>query len=386
MKTTLTLIAALCLLHAMSLQAQVIPFTSDRWTIEAQGHIIDAYEGMQNAMLLQGGKAWINDLNFKNGIIEFDLYLSERRGFPGVMFRMQDDNNYEEFYIRPHLSGMPDAMQYTPVYGANSAWQLYHDQSEFVNDGEISFKMKEWDGFNTVYTYPYDRWLHVKLVISGARADVYFDHEEKPALQIRELRRGISGGGVGIKTGVSPFYFANFTVTPMENGDLTPMHPWVSTIDQHRITKWQISSLLEETQLNNAYKIQQSVLDTLTWDTADAENSGVVNISALRALTNRKLNTVLAKITLNSQGDRTKRLDFGYSDRVKVYCNGQLIYSGDNSYLTRDYRYLGTIGYFDSVYLPLKNGRNEIVLAVSETFGGWGVQGRLENIDGILVE
>ena len=52
------------------------------------------------------------------------------------------------------------------------------------------------------------------------------------------------------------------------------------------------------------------------------------------------------------------------------------LYRGDDSYRLRDYRFLGSIGWFDTVYLPLQAGPNELVLAVSETFGGWGVQAR----------
>ena len=35
-----------------------------------------------------------------------------------------------------------------------------------------------------------------------------------------------------------------------------------------------------------------------------------------------------------------------------------VVYAGDNRYRSRDYRYLGTIGYFDQVYLPLAAGDN----------------------------
>jgi hypothetical protein len=31
----------------------------------------------------------------------------------------------------------------------------------------------------------------------------------------------------------------------------------------------------------------------------------------------------------------------------------------------------------DAVYLPLKQGRNDIVFAVTEFFGGWAFSGRL---------
>ena len=64
-----------------------------------------------------------------------------------------------------------------------------------------------------------------------------------------------------------------------------------------------------------------------------------------------------------------------------MYLNGTLIYAGDNTYLTRDYRYLGTIGLFDSVVLPLDNGDNELIIAVSEAFGGWGIMGQLSRIE-----
>ena len=66
-----------------------------------------------------------------------------------------------------------------------------------------------------------------------------------------------------------------------------------------------------------------------------------------------------------------------------MFFNDKLFYSGNNTYRTRDYRYLGSIGYFDEVYLPLKAGRNEIIMAVSESFGGWGIMAKLENMEGI---
>jgi hypothetical protein len=54
---------------------------------------------------------------------------------------------------------------------------------------------------------------------------------------------------------------------------------------------------------------------------------------------------------------QSKRLDFGFSDRVRVYLNGNLLFSADDSYRSRDYRFLGSIGWFDSLWLPLAAGR-----------------------------
>ena len=97
----------------------------------------------------------------------------------------------------------------------------------------------------------------------------------------------------------------------------------------------------------------------------------------------RVLNTVLAQATIQSDIDQIKRLNFGYSDRVKVYLNGQLLYSGNKAFRARDYRFLGTIGFLNNLFLPLKKGDNNLVIAVSETFGGWGLQAKFSDIDSI---
>jgi hypothetical protein len=58
---------------------------------------------------------------------------------------------------------------------------------------------------------------------------------------------------------------------------------------------------------------------------------------------------------------------------------------GDDTYRSRDYRFLGSIGYWDSLYLPLEAGENELVVAVSEDFGGWGVQARFPDASGLTL-
>jgi hypothetical protein len=35
------------------------------------------------------------------------------------------------------------------------------------------------------------------------------------------------------------------------------------------------------------------------------------------------------------------------------------------------------------VYLPLKKGHNEIWIAVSEDFGGWGIKGLIPDLTGL---
>ncbi|MFK7843965.1 MAG: hypothetical protein AB8G77_01595 [Rhodothermales bacterium] len=77
-----------------------VPFDSDAWEIAGNDTKLVNYKG-QPSLFAKGGGAVLNDVAFLNGIIEFDLAISESRGVPGVFFRMEDDNNFEEFYVRP---------------------------------------------------------------------------------------------------------------------------------------------------------------------------------------------------------------------------------------------------------------------------------------------
>lgn len=98
-------------------------------------------------------------------------------------------------------------------------------------------------------------------------------------------------------------------------------------------------------------------------------------------------NAVFGRTVIRSEREQVKRVDFGFRDRVWVYLNGRLLFLGDDTCRSRDHRFLGSIGYFDALFLPLVEGRNELVLAVSEVdFGGWGVQAQFEDLAGLEFE
>jgi hypothetical protein len=91
------------------------------------------------------------------------------------------------------------------------------------------------------------------------------------------------------------------------------------------------------------------------------------------------------KLTIQADEACTKVFEMGYGDRAVVILNGKLLYRGSARWRSCDYRYLGTIGLFDAVYLALEKGENVFVIAVSEDFGGWGVMGRFRDYGGIVV-
>ncbi|MBL7960292.1 hypothetical protein JNL27_08630, partial [bacterium] len=145
------------------LYAQVIPFDSPRWNIKAKESKIVDYLG-QKALYLNGGGAIIKDAGFTNGTIEFDIAVTGERGFMGAVWRLVDSANYENFYIRPHQSGNPDANQYTPVFNNIAAWQLYYGEA-----------------YSTPVKYVNNEWMHIKIAVSGKYAEVYIQDMEKPA-------------------------------------------------------------------------------------------------------------------------------------------------------------------------------------------------------------
>ena len=148
---------------------------------------------------------------------------------------------------------------------------------------------------------------------------------------------------------------------------------------------WFISSPLESKSLEQKYQLTESDKQKLSWKPLNSESTGVVNLARLQGLKG-DINTVFARVIIQSDSEQVKMLRFGFSDVVKAYFNDRLIYGSSAVFRSRDEHYLGTIGLFDKLYLPLKKGDNELWLAVSENFGGWGVKAQFENMTGIKIK
>lgn len=377
--TLITIVVLSSFLTATS--QNIIPFSDKRWKVESAGQMVEYYKGYE-CLYLKLGRATLPDVQFLNGVIEFDLCLTEQTSFSGFFFRQTKPGNYEEFYFRAHQSGNPDSYQYTPVFNGDPAWQLYHDQFDAVNDGYIHWKPKApLNGFNRVIEFPFDRWVHVKLLVKNDRSELYFDNK---LIGANKLLQEQKAGAIGVSSNIAAMRFANFSYTLTDNVEIKSQQELPNIIPANSITQWTVSNSFKEDVLQEKNMIDVSFINKLTWKKLAIENGGFANLARLSPVTDS--NTVIAKITIVSEKDQVRKLDFGYSDRVKVFCNGQAIYSGNNNFRTRDYRYLGTIGYFQSIYLSLKKGENTIMFAVSETFGGWGIMGKWENMEGIQVK
>jgi hypothetical protein len=82
---------------------------------------------------------------------------------------------------------------------------------------------------------------------------------------------------------------------------------------------------------------------------------------------------------VRAERDTVRRLAFGYSDDVTVFLNGRPVFAGRNGFRARHPSAAGLVTADDAVFLPLRRGENELVLAVAEEFGGWGFTARLDS-------
>jgi sugar lactone lactonase YvrE len=325
-----------------------VPFDSERWKVR-RGQLTE-HLGRPGFT----GRAVLEDVAFENGVIEVDVAFTGERDFAGIAFRMATDEDHEHFYIRPHNSGTPDALQYTPVFNGNSGWQLYNGP-----------------GFTATATVPSGEWVNVRLEVQGTRARVFLNEADQPALVVEELKRDPGRGWIGVTdfTGGQSF-FSNFSYTIDADLDFPAAAEKEEVVGM--LTDWELSPAFpyHEVDLESPPSLQG--LDDLDWARISSEQGGLVNISRLRRKTGPEPSVVFARTTLRAEKEQIRELTFGYSDAVVVFLNGKRIFTGVSTYRSRDARFLGAAGLFDSLYLPLEQGENELLLAVVEAFGGWG--------------
>jgi hypothetical protein len=331
-------------------------FDKSRWEFQAESATVVTQAGRQSLRLLNG-IAWLSE-RISDGTIELDMLLTGDMGFSGILFRMQDPRNYEHVYLRSHLSGMPDATQYEPVLNGTGAWQIYTGP-----------------GFNEAVPFATKKWVHLRLDFSDTGAALYVD-SDRPVQVFPRLKGPTGPGRIGVTSSIAPAYFANVRVTVRQPAITIP-NIAVAPVPPGAIRNWGVSTTIAESLVANAIRLPRHLVDSLSWVGGESTERGIVNLARYR-MRSASANTVLAAVELNALTATTQRLRFGFSDRVRVFLNGRLLYAGEDVFRSRDYRFLGTIGLFDQVALPLEPGPNVLVLAVSESFGGWGVVGALQ--------
>jgi len=352
-----------------------VPPDSPRWQLEGNAKPAE-YQG-RKCLLLDGGDAVLKDFEMRDGVIDVDVATPATRGFFGFDIRIApDQSNYEEIYLRQHKSGQPDAMQYTPVLGTGRNWQLFNGP-----------------GFTGAVDIPKAEWFHLRLEVTGAQAKLYVKDMDKPALVMDDLKSGVQKGQVALFTLTGETYFTNFTVKT------TPDAPWerhLPQMPQNTITKWSISPAYDGLARNLEAPLSDAEAKSMQWQDVEAEPPGFVVLYRYRQAPHPRvtfqgdfskrlepqpgMKVLYARTFIESDREQVKKLSIGYSDDVSVLLNGKILYRGRSAQGFRDPGFLGIVNpENDAVYLPLKKGRNELMLAVSELGGGCGFVCRLED-------
>ena len=349
---------------------------SPRWQVEGNAKPAD-YQG-RKCLRLDGGAAVLKDFELRDGVIDVDVATPASRGFFGIVFRVADEGATAEFvYLRQHKSGQPDAMQYTPILRTGLNWQLYKGP-----------------GFTGAVDIPRDVFFHLRLEVAGAQARLFVKDMTRPALVMSDLKTGVQKGGIALDALTGTTYFANFEVRT------TPDAPWerhLPPMPPGTLTRWSISPAYDALARDPERPLSRAESDAIAWQDVEAEPPGFVVLYRYRKAPHLRVSfdgdfskrlepqpgmqVVYARTTVDSDRDQVKRLEIGYSDDVSVFLNGRILYRGRSAQYFRDPAFLGIVNpENDAVYLPLKKGANELLLAVGEIGGGWGFICRLADV------
>jgi sugar lactone lactonase YvrE len=354
------LAALLLILTATAASAEIIPFDSDRWML-FNAEIVD-HEGRQCLI----GSAFLPGVAFTNGVIEYDIMVDGSRGYPGIRFRAANQFDYENFYIRPHVSNRPDALQYTAAFKGVAGWQLYNGP-----------------GYTAAAEIPTGEWIHVRLEIKDKRARVYFGDGEEPALVIDDLKHAVAPGSIALTSARDgSVRFADFSVTETDDLDLGPEPRPVH--QRGLITEWELSQTFRASDVDMETYPGDGLPEPLDWSPAATEAGGLLDITRYRPRRmGGEADLIFARVYLEAEQDEIRKFTIGYSDYVCAFLNGTPVFTGDSSYKSRNETFSGVVGLHDTLHLSLEKGRNELMLAVVETFGGWGLMGQ-DNADDYL--
>ncbi|MBW8299112.1 MAG: hypothetical protein K0M60_05885 [Hydrogenophaga sp.] len=156
--------------------------------------------------------AWL-PLDFSDGVIDVEV-ASElapdapvyARGFVGLTFRIDNDGRFESIYLRPTNSTADDQVRrnHSIQYVAYPDYRFDRLRREFPEKYESYAELD------------LERWIHMKIVVSGVRAELYLDGRPRPALVVSDLKLGSDqrgGVGVWLESGTVA-YFRNLKLTP----------------------------------------------------------------------------------------------------------------------------------------------------------------------------
>jgi hypothetical protein len=238
-------------------------------------------------------------------------------------------------------------------------------------------------------------WNHVKLVVSGKQMKAYVNDMNRPAMQVPALEGGLESGGIAFSGG--DVTIANFVIKPDSVENLPATAGYISTYNDTRyLRNWQVSKASDFAfgkELPPTFPFLAESLksagfpdSTTQWTPIWAEDRGIVNLTRVFGRTEfRKRRLAWIKTIIESDSAQERTLNLGFNDEIWVYVNGQFLYGDKNYFGTPGQKFPSGRCSIENatVRLPLKKGKNEVLIALANYFYGWGIIARIDDTEGL---
>ena len=140
------------------------------------------------------GIIWVNDIQFSEGIIEFDVKGKNilQKSFVGIAFHGTNDSTYDAVYFRP--------------FNFKSSEKERRDHSvQYISLPKFDWPVLRKDSTG-IYEKPInpspepEEWLHARVIIKNQTVQVFVNQNQEPSLVVKQLssqKKGKVGFWVG---------------------------------------------------------------------------------------------------------------------------------------------------------------------------------------------
>jgi hypothetical protein len=167
-----------------------------------------AHSGIRLSKDYGEGVAWVKDLEFSNGIIEFDVRGEniKQHSFVGIAFHGRDTSAFDAIYLRPFQFLEKNevlrshGIQYVSL--PHYTWRVLREK--FPNQYEHSVDPAP----------DPNSWVRVRIVIKDSVISTYINGSTEPSLVVEKVTTLSNSGGIGFYVAdTSGGDFANLTIT-----------------------------------------------------------------------------------------------------------------------------------------------------------------------------
>jgi hypothetical protein len=148
-------------------------------------------DNKKNVVHLNGvpnaGIAWINNLEFEKGVIEFDAKGKNvmQQSFLGIAFHGINDTSYDAVYFRPFNFQSSDAVRKSHSVQYISLpqfdWPLLREKYPGKYENGLT------DDINA------DSWFHAKIIVDADKIEVFVNNKPQASLTVKPLNNYTTG-------------------------------------------------------------------------------------------------------------------------------------------------------------------------------------------------